>query len=158
MAAVQAVVVVINMQIEKMTVAHTQEVLKMMREFYSSAAVYTNGSEEIFSADVKACISDSPYIEGYVFEDGGVIMGYAMLAKSFSTEFGRECIWVEDIYIKTEYRNTGIGTAFFDLVKEKYKGCIIRLEVEPENEAAVALYKKSGFDVLPYMEMKNVLQ
>jgi GNAT superfamily N-acetyltransferase len=140
-----------------MTSLHTKEVLEMMREFYSSPAVYTNGSDEIFLSDIKACVGDSPYLEGYVFEETGKVQGYAMLAKSFSTEFGRECIWIEDIYIKPKYRNKGIGTAFFGFVKEKYLGCILRLEVEPENETAMALYKKSGFDILPYTEMKNIL-
>jgi ribosomal protein S18 acetylase RimI-like enzyme len=30
--------------------------------------------------------------------------------------------------------------------------------VEEENTAAVKLYEKSGFDVLPYMEMKKNLK
>ena len=32
-------------------------------------------------------------------------------------------------------------------------GCVIRLEVEEENERAVKVYEKNGFHVLPYMEM-----
>ena len=32
---------------------------------------------------------------------------------------------------------------------------ILRLEVEAENEHAVHVYRKSGFEVLPYMEMKK---
>ena len=74
-----------------------QQVLDMMRIFYSSDAVFSNGSEEIFNTDINNCINDNPYIEGYVFEDGNNIQGYAMLAKSFSTEFGKPCIWIEDI-------------------------------------------------------------
>ena len=30
-----------------------------------------------------------------MFEENGQIQGYAMAAKSFSTEFGRPCIWVD---------------------------------------------------------------
>ena len=66
----------------------------MMEEFYSTDAVATNGSEEIFESDIDACLSDNPYLEGYVFEDDGYIFGYAMLAKSFSTEYGKPCIWI----------------------------------------------------------------
>jgi ribosomal protein S18 acetylase RimI-like enzyme len=32
---------------------------------------------------------------------------------------------------------------------------LFRLEVEEENEGAVHVYKKCGFDILPYMEMKR---
>lgn len=30
-------------------------VLEMMREFYASPAVFSNGSEEIFKADIEQC-------------------------------------------------------------------------------------------------------
>ena len=130
-------------------------VLSMMREFYASDAVYTSGSEEIFLADIEGCLSDSPFIEGYVIEAEGELLGYAMLAKSYSTEFGKPCLWIEDIYIRAEHRGRGLGGAFMKYITEKYTDCIFRLEVEKENERAVALYKKCGFTVLPYMEMKK---
>ncbi|MCC8050137.1 MAG: GNAT family N-acetyltransferase [Clostridiales bacterium] len=53
------------------------------------------------------------YLEGYVVESNGTVCGYSMIAKSFSTEFGKPCIWVEDLYIKENYRGTGIGMQFF---------------------------------------------
>ncbi|MBQ2806620.1 MAG: GNAT family N-acetyltransferase [Clostridia bacterium] len=132
-----------------------EEVLCMMRTFYASDAVWSNGSDEIFAADVDACLSDSPYIEGYVFEDDGVLQGYAMVAKSFSTEFGKPCMWLEDIYVAPEFRDRGIGSAFMSYIQNKYTDAIFRLEVEPENERAVHVYEKCGFVVIPYMEMKK---
>ena len=131
------------------------QILEMMRVFYASEAVFTNGSEEIFEADITNCVNDSPYLEGYVFEGGDTIQGYAMLAKSFSTEFGKPCIWIEDIYVKEEYRNQGLAGRFFQFVDEKYPQCILRLEVEAENKRAIHVYKKNGYDTLPYMEMKK---
>lgn len=132
-----------------------QQILEMMRIFYASEAVFTNGSEDIFNTDIDHCINEDPYIEGYVFENDNNIQGYAMLAKSFSTEFGKPCIWIEDIYIKNEYRGLGIGRCFFDFIEHKYPDFLFRLEVESENERAVNLYKKCGYDILPYMEMKK---
>lgn len=133
-----------------------QLVLEMMRAFYNSEAVFTNGSEEIFNIDIDNCISDNPYIEGYVFENDNDVQGYAMLAKSFSTEFGKQCIWIEDIYIKEEYRGLGIGSLFFEFIEDKYTDVLLRLEVEEDNHRALNLYKKYGFDLLPYMEMKKI--
>ncbi|MBQ3558918.1 MAG: GNAT family N-acetyltransferase [Agathobacter sp.] len=130
-------------------------VINMMRVFYASPAVLSNGSEEIFEADVENCVNDSPYLEGFIFEENDVILGYGMIAKSFSTEFGKPCIWVEDLYMKPEYRGTGIGSKFFDYLEQNYTDCIFRLEVEEENERAVHVYEKNGFAVLPYMEMKK---
>lgn len=143
--------------IRYMSEADRESVIDMMRTFYSSPAVFTNGSEEIFAADVDNCVGESPYLEGYVFEGEDGIQGYAMVAKSFSTEFGKPCMWIEDIYIKEEYRGRGIGRMFFGYIEEKYPDAIFRLEAEEDNEIAVNLYKKCGYEVLPYLELKKQL-
>ncbi len=139
--------------IRPMTPADREAVLAMMRAFYSSPAVHTNGSETIFATDVDTCIAGSPYLEGYVFDGEGTVQGYAMVAKSFSTEFGKPCMWVEDLYILPEHRGTGIGGRFLTFLADTYPDAVIRLEVEEENEHAVYVYRKHGFEVLPYMEM-----
>lgn len=141
------------MQIRTMQQKDKSAVLQMMEVFYHSPAVSTNGSAEIFRSDVENCLNDSPYLEGYVFDDGTTPMGYAMLAKSFSTEFGKPCIWIEDLYIRPDFRGMGIGQQFLQFVTEQYPNAVIRLEVEEENERAVYVYKKGGFEPLPYMEM-----
>ncbi len=162
--------------IRPITPADADAVLAMMRVFYASPAVHTNGSEDIFRRDMEACLSDSPYLEGFVFEvcpmtvdvemeacdvcadtpnHARAIAGYAMLAKSFSTEFGKRCIWIEDIYIDEAYRGLGLGTAFLAFVEERYPNAVYRLEVEEENERAVHIYRKCGFEFLPYAEMKK---
>ena len=131
------------------------QVLEMMRVFYASPAVLTSGSEEIFEADIQACASGSPYLEGYIFEKAEEILGYAMVAKSFSTEFGKPCIWIEDIYVKNDYRGLGIGSRFFTFIENKYPEAVFRLEVEEENQGAMHLYQKHGYQILPYTEMKK---
>ena len=141
--------------IRAMAIKDKTSVIEMMKVFYSSQAVLSNGSEKIFSDDIDNCVNDNPYLEGYIFEDSNEIQGYAMIAKSFSTEFGKSCIWIEDLYIKDEYQGFGIGSLFMDFIVEKYVGSIFCLEVEEENERAVKLYKKCGFTVLPYMKMKK---
>ena len=142
-------------RIRKITEADRGSVFAMMRQFYSSPAVFTDGSDEIFKSDIDACLSDSPYIEGFVFECDGENCGYAMIAKSFSTEFGKPCIWIEDLFIKENFRNAGLGSEFFAFIENEYPDALFRLEVEDENEGAVRLYKKFGFDFLPYLEMKK---
>lgn len=141
--------------IAPMEKVHRETILAMMRTFYASPAVLTNGSEAIFAADIDACVSDNPYLEGFVFCRGEELLGYGMAAKSFSTEFGKPCIWIEDLYVAPQYRGQGIGSAFLDFMTRRYPKAILRLEVEEENEKAIAVYRKSGFEVLPYMEMKK---
>ena len=144
-----------NVTIRKMLPKDQAAVLEMMRIFYRSPAVLSNGSEEIFQSDVEACIGESPYLEGFVMEAAGQILGYSMVAKSFSTEFGKPCIWIEDLYVKEPYRHQGIGSRMLQYITEAFPGCIFRLEVEAENTRAIAAYTKNGFEELPYMEMKK---
>jgi len=143
------------MTIVPMTCAHREAVLSMMRTFYTSPAVWTNGSEEIYRTDIDTCISNSPYLEGYVFLEGEEILGYAMAAKSFSTEFGKPCIWIEDLYMIPSARGQGIGSDFLTYIHSKYPDAILRLEVEEENTVALHVYEKNGFTRLPYAEMKK---
>lgn len=144
-------------KIRKMTNGDTEAVKAMMRTFYASPAVLSNGSEEIFEADVAACLSGGPYLEGLIFEEGGKIAGYSMLAHSFSTEFGKPCVWVEDLYVLPEHRRKGVGAALFEYLSERFSGCVIRLEAERENAPAVSLYEKCGFSELSYLEMIKLL-
>lgn len=142
-----------NTQIRPIETADKSAVLTMMQDFYSSNAVLSNGSDEIFLSDIETCISGSPYLEGYVIETSKEIQGYMMIAKSFSTEFGKPCIWIEDLYIKEAHRGLGLGNMFINFITRKYQGCIFRLEVENENTGAVKLYEKCRFKFLPYNEM-----
>ena len=141
------------MEIRKFIDADKNIVIDMMRRFYNSPAVITNGSEKIFAANFDACLNDSALIEGYVFVEGEKIIGYGMIAKSFSTEFGGECIWIEDIFIEKNFRGKGFGTRFLNFVREKYPDKNLGLEVESDNVKAVAAYKKFGFKELPYLEL-----
>lgn len=143
-----------NFEIRKMRIDDRDEIISMMKIFYSSDAVFTNGSDEIFAADFENCINNNPYLEGYVFYSDNKVLGYAMIAKSFSTEFGKSCLWFEDLYVKSEYRGNGIVPKFVEYIKQKYPESIFRLEVERENTHAVHVYKKKGFKELPYVEMK----
>lgn len=142
-----------NFKIKKFSQNDKSDVLKMMNEFYHSDAVATNGSKEIYETDFENCINDIPFLEGYILYSEKIIIGYAMLAKSFSTEFGKLCIWVEDLYLKKEYRGQNIIPQFLKYLQKLYPNAVFKLEVEKENTHAVHVYKKFGFKELPYSEM-----
>jgi len=146
-------------RIRPMRAEDREEVLAMMRVFYDSPALLTTIPDEVLVRNVEASLSDSPYVEGLILEshcpdeDRPVIAGYSMLARSFSTEFGGPCIWIEDLYLKPAYRSQGAGSTLLAYVKDNYDAVITRLEVETENVNAVAAYRKAGYGVLGYTEM-----
>ena len=139
--------------IRKIQRSDTEIVIGMMRNFYTSPAVITNGSEKIFAANIENCLNGSPYVEGFVFEFDGKIVGYGITAHSYSTEFGGECIWIEDIFVTENFRGHGVGSQFIRHVKELYPDKIFRLEASHGNSAALKIYKQLGFKELPYLEL-----
>ncbi len=143
------------MNIREMSGKDKVEVLEMMKIFYDSPAVTVTASEEVLTKDIEDCISDLPFVEGYILEEDGMIAGYTMVAKSYSTEYGGICLWIEDIYIKPEFQGKGFVGQFFRYLETKYDKQVVRyrLEVEKSNENALRAYKKNGYHIANYVEM-----
>ncbi|MGN0436610.1 MAG: GNAT family N-acetyltransferase [Wujia sp.] len=139
------------MIIQKISQDNIEELFAMMRDFYDSPALIHRSSDRVLRQSIEACLSDNPYIDGYVFLQDGDIIGYTMIAKSYTTEYGGLCVWIEDLYFKPAYRGKGYGTEFFQQVEGLYPDAVrFKLEVEQENIAAVAAYKKNGYAVSGY--------
>ena len=81
--------------------------------------------------------------------------GYAILVKGFSTEAGGRSLWLEELYVMPEYQGRGLGKEFFQFLFDAYGKdvCRFRLEVEADNQRAIQLYRKLGFQALPYVQM-----
>ena len=79
------------------------------------------------------------------YEDA--LTGFALFFHSFSTFLGRPGIYLEDLYVKPEFRGKGIGRALLTYLARlaKERGCG-RLEwsVLDWNEPAIKLYKNIG--------------
>ena len=58
---------------------------------------------------------------------------------------------VYNVFSKVKIKESG----FFKYIEKKYPGSIFRLEADEDNKIAIHVYKKAGFDVLPYVEMKK---
>ncbi len=147
------------MTIRKLQKNDFDEVLSMMLVFYASDALLIHPSEAVLRKTLTDALADTPYLEAFGFEEDGVLAGYGMVAMSYSTEAGGLCAWIEDIYIKPQYRGRGYGTSFLGFVQARYAGKVarIRLEAEPENERAMAVYQKAGFEILGYTQLVKEL-
>lgn len=147
------------MTIRKLKNTDFDTVLSMMLVFYASDALLIHPSEAVLRKTLSDALADTPYLEAFGFEEDGVLTGYGMVAMSYSTEAGGLCAWIEDIYIEPQYRGKGYGTSFLGFVKDRYgdKAARIRLEAEPENERAMAVYRKAGFEILGYTQLVKEL-
>ncbi len=132
-----------------------KDYMALATEFYHSDAVLHTIPKSHIERTFEEIATSSLYAEGYLFEYEGKVAGYSLLAKTFSQEAGGMVLWIEELYIRPEYRNKGLGSAFFEYLDNKTKDQVvrIRLEVEEDNEKAMALYKKMGYRPLGYRQM-----
>lgn len=135
------------------------EVLSMMTEFYNTPALLSPAPQSVLHKDIDDCISDLPYVDGYVAESDGSIVGYTMVSKGYSTERGGVSVMIEDLYIKQEYRGNGLGGKVLSELEDIYKTAArLRLEVSQSNDGAARLYAKVGYSLLPYKQMVKELK
>ena len=127
--------------------------LKSVGEFYNSDAVLHPVPPENFEKTFEELMQSDLYAEAFILEQDGEPKGYALLAKTFSQEAGGLTIWVEELYVLPDFRGKGLGSEFFEYLFKNRPAKRYRLEIEPENEGAVKLYKRYGFKDFPYGQM-----
>jgi len=82
-----------------------------------------------------------------VLENEDEIVGYSIIINFWSNEYGGNVSFIDELYIKKEFRAKGIGTNFIKyLAENKFKDAVaLRLEVTQNNKKAQKLYESLGF-------------
>lgn len=95
----------------------------------------------------EVLFGENKFIEVLIAEYEGKLAGQALFFKNFSTFLGKPGIYLEDLYVKPEFRGKGIGKALLmkiiALAKERDYG---RVEwcVLDWNKPAIDFYKSLG--------------
>ena len=142
------------MQIRKITAADREIYLDMAKDFYASPAVLENIPEENITRSFAEFLGGTPYGDAFIFEENGTVIGYGVLAYTYSQEAGGKVVWLEEIYVRAEYRGRGCGSEFIDFAVSEIPAARYRLETEPENEKAAALYRRKGFELFEYVNYR----
>jgi GNAT superfamily N-acetyltransferase len=128
--------------------------LDMAKDFYASPAVLENIPEENITHSFEEFMGGTPFGDAFIFEENGDVIGYGVLAYTYSQEAGGKVVWLEEIYIRPEARGHGKGTEFIDFVLSEIPAKRYRLETEPENEDAARLYIRKGFELFEYVNYR----
>lgn len=126
------------------------EVVRMVREL----AEFEKLSDEMVATVEdyeEALFGDSPAAEALVAEVDGRPAGYAIFFSTFSTFVGKAGIWLEDLYVRPEYRKRGVGRELLfsvgDIAEERgagrYEWCVLDW-----NRNAIDLYTRVGGEIL----------
>ncbi|MBQ2687355.1 MAG: GNAT family N-acetyltransferase [Clostridia bacterium] len=129
--------------------------IKMAGDFYNSSAVLSPVPTVNFENTFDELMKSDTYAEAFIFEFNETIAGYGLIAKTYSQEVGGTVIWIEEIYVKEDFRNQGLGSEFINYVKENIPAKRYRLETEPENIKAQELYKRHGFKRFNYINYSS---
>lgn len=83
--------------------------------FIKELAEYEHLSDQVTATEeiLIEWIFKKQKAEAIIGELNGQPVGYALFFYNFSTFLGRAGIYIEDIYVKLEYRKKGYGKAFF---------------------------------------------
>lgn len=83
----------------------------LILKFIKELAEYEKMSDEVVATEemLKAWIFDQNRAEVVFALDDGVEVGFALFFHNFSTFLGRGGIYLEDLYVKPEYRGRGHG-------------------------------------------------
>ena len=91
--------------------------------------------------------------EAYIIGYGNKTAGYAVCCMSASQEACGRVLWLDELYIKPEFRGNGLGKAFFEFIENSDEYGYVRLEVEHDNKRALKLYQSLGYADANYLSL-----
>ena len=128
----------------------TPEDVPLVLHFIKELAVYERLAHEVVANEElirSTLFGEKPSAEVIIAEEDGEPAGFALFFHNYSTFMGRHGLYLEDLFVKPEFRGRGIGKALLAhlaaIAKERNCG---RFEwaVLNWNEPAIDFYKSLG--------------
>ena len=129
--------------------AATRRDIPLILEFIKNLAAYEELLDEVVATEeiLDEWIFGKDKAEVIFVMEEDVEVGFALFFHNFSTFLGRAGIYLEDLYVKPEYRNKGYGKALLERLAQiaVERGCG-RLEwwVLDWNTPSIEFYKSLG--------------
>jgi len=130
------------------SLAHLPQLLNLQEAFYAIDHYPFNRSK---ADEVMRQFLQTPEL-GIIWviksaPEAGII-GYLALTFCYSFEFGGKIAFLDEFYLKENFRGQGLGTQILAYALEQAKALglqVLHLEAERHNQAGKALYHKFGF-------------
>ena len=138
-----------NFRIENAQEKDARQIVGMIREFaaFENLSDYCEVTEKSLS---DAMFGANSCVEGLIAFDNDKPIGYALFYENFASFRGQRGFYLEDLYVKPEYRGRKIGEAFLAKLAQIAKSRnFVRIDflVLDWNESAIKFYKKLGAGV-----------
>ncbi len=135
-----------NLRIRKAEPSDITVILSLIKELaeFEKLSHLVTDSEEGLRASL---FGKEKFVEVYLAEYDGNIAGQALFFKNYSTFLGKPGIYLEDLYVKPEFRGKGIGKALLmkviNIAKERNYGRV-EWSVLDWNKPAIDFYSSIG--------------
>src|SRR5271156_4640506 len=94
--------------IKRVTSTRIPELLKLIRELASFEHL-EHEMEATVQSLRKALLGPHPVAGALIAECDGKLAGYAIYFFTFSSFIGRPGLWLEDVYVRPQFRRRGLG-------------------------------------------------
>src|ERR671917_2725685 len=100
----------------------------LILSFIRELAEYERLSHEVVATEDgvrESLFGERPYAEVLIAEHDGSPAGFALFFHNYSTFLGRPGIYLEDLYVRPEFRGAGVGRVFLTHLTRlaKDRGC-----------------------------------
>jgi len=138
------------------TSADLPELVQLLGILFDQEAEFTpNAAKQ--EAALKMILGDPRLGRIYVARDGKKVVAMSSLLFTVSTAEGGKAALFEDLVVRPEYRNQGIGAQLLEYVigQAREQGVLrLTLLTDMQNEQAQVLYRKLGFVGSPMKPMR----
>jgi GNAT superfamily N-acetyltransferase len=135
-----------NVLIRKANPKDVPLILEMIKEL----AEYEKLPDEVIATKEglnESIFGDEQIVEVWLAEIDDEIVGHVFFFRNYSTFLAKPGLYIEDIYVKPQFRNKGIGKKLLlkvvEIAKEKNYGRVEWLVLD-WNKSAINFYEKLG--------------
>lgn len=126
--------------------ADADVLIPLMREFYAGEGL---PFDEAVLRGALAELWEQPLHGGaWLARAGDEPVGYGVLCCGFSLEYRGRDAFVDELYVRAQWRDRGVGNRLLDAVEARCRAegiAALHLEVDHDNPAGRRLYTRRGF-------------
>lgn len=98
--------------------------------------------------DELSSFLSNPNYPIYICLDNDIVTGYMILKLD-------GCVWVEQIYVREDYRRKGVASLFYQEAEKISNGDTLFNYVHPNNDVMIAFLRSKGYTVLNLIEIRK---
>ncbi len=128
------------------TYTDSEEILQLMKDFYSIDSYPFDRNRN--QKNLQKLIDNTQFGRLWMIYVDDIVVGYICATFGFSFEYGGQDAFIDEFFIKSDYRNQGIGRKAMEFVEQELTKLgieAVHLEVERHNEKGNRLYTKQGY-------------